>query len=107
MLRLRSARNGSLALRRSLAVTLASQPAVALAPNVVYPNPAHDWLLVENQPAGATLQLKNCLGQIVKAQPSSTGTTNRMVVSELPVGLYWLTVAAPNGRQQTTRLSIQ
>jgi len=85
--------------------TAAYSPVVAVAANpaaghlAAWPQPARDWLLVQaTGPAadGATLQLIDPLGRVVRQQPGAIQT--RLPLASLPAGLYYLRALDAAGR---------
>lgn len=95
--------NGSLVLRRSLAVTLGRRTA-QIASWKIYPNPAHEYLTIENLPRTATLQLRNALGQMLR---TSIAGESRLDVRGLAGGMYWLTIATTDNPPQVVQCTIE
>ena len=97
-------RDGSLVLRRTLAVALGTRPA-ARAAYRLYPNPAGTWLAVEGLPATARLTLTTALGQPVLVQPASH--LARLNLDHVAAGTYLLRVEAENVAPQTLRVLVE
>ncbi|OWP61709.1 hypothetical protein CDA63_17975 [Hymenobacter amundsenii] len=96
--------NGSLVLRRTLAVTLGRHKAYQAAYQV-YPNPAGQWLTVEGLPVRATLKLTTTLGQPVLTQSASRLT--RLNLGNVAAGSYLLTIETDNAPPQTLRVVVE
>lgn len=71
-----------------VAATPLGTAAPALAPAVVYPNPAADYLTVAGAVPGAALEVRNLLGRVVLAAPLGAGGT--LDVRALAPGAYLL-----------------
>ena len=72
--------------------TSPAKPAPVLPAIAVYPNPAGDWLTVEN-PADQPLQhleLVNVAGQIVRTFQASNAAVQQLSLANLPGGMYFL-----------------
>ncbi len=70
---------------------------------IAYPNPAIDWIAVEQDQAGFThCELRDARGRLVAVQPLLLGTTI-IAVSELQAGMYFLTLRNLEGDQFMTK----
>jgi hypothetical protein len=63
----------------------------------VYPNPTHDIVMLEGELSGYTLELRDGLGQLYK-QWQTRGTRDRLDLSGLPRGIYFVHILEPNGQ---------
>ncbi len=57
----------------------------------IFPNPANDWIQLQNIKAGAAITLFNSKGQMIK-EVRSEGEAFTLEVPELHPGLYWLRI---------------
>jgi hypothetical protein len=71
----------------------------------LYPNPAKDYVVIENLKDRATVKIYNAIGQTVKEEIVSS-SANKINVKELQAGLYFVAVKS-NTASKTIRLVIQ
>ena len=69
----------------------------------VYPNPAHDFLIIEAAVSGLHATLSNMLGQQV-AEMVITDRRQEISLAALPVGVYILRLVYPNGGAESVRI---
>ena len=88
-------------LGRMVAATRTGQ---AVAPLLLYPNPAAatDAVVLPPLPAGTRLTLTDALGRTVGRPVGAT-----LAVADLAVGVYVVQATAPDGQQWTTRLVVK
>lgn len=97
-------KDGSFTYSKVISIRKAEDKEVSVA---VYPNPAKDYLVVQlDASAKATVLLSDLLGRTVK-QVALTGGINRMSVSALPSGIYYVRVVKASGDQFVTKVVIQ
>ncbi len=70
----------------------------------VYPNPASDHVNIKGVQSGSRVVIRNTLGIIVKTVESKQIQNGTLSVSELPSGIYFITVRAEDYRSNTVRL---
>lgn len=66
----------------------------------IYPNPAKDRIQINGIQAGASIQLFNSSGQLVK-QARSEGESFKLDINELNAGMFWLRVV--DGKRSWTK----
>lgn len=90
---------------RTLSRTPGGWPS-AEKPATVFPDPVTDILTIVLPETGGQSEIRivNRIGQLMKRVDSNAGSTMPISVAELPAGVYFLIVFAPDGRQ-TTRFS--
>ncbi|MDR3678693.1 MAG: T9SS type A sorting domain-containing protein [Flavipsychrobacter sp.] len=54
----------------------------------IYPNPAHDKLLIDNLRASTNMIVYNMLGQVMRIPISNSGSVTQIDISLLPAGIY-------------------
>lgn len=64
----------------------------------VYPNPATDFITVENAEVGAVIRITNSLGQVVRSEVA-TDSRMRINVADLAEGVYFCEMTASAGKQ--------
>lgn len=68
----------------------------------LYPNPAHDYLLLSVESLMPTriqsIQLLNLAGQVQQLNPANRAQTLSLDISHLHPGVYWLQVTTPEGQ---------
>ncbi|MBK6550629.1 MAG: T9SS type A sorting domain-containing protein [Flavobacteriales bacterium] len=70
----------------------------------VYPNPTENELSVEAKEVIAAIALRSMTGQEVMRTTYPTSSTAKLFLSELPDGLYLLTISLASGLQITHKL---
>jgi Secretion system C-terminal sorting domain len=95
-------RNGQAAFTEVRDVTRTADHQLAVS---AFPNPATDYLQIEGNLAGATVQLYDIAGHLVVQQSPSTDT-DRLDVSYLQAGVYLLNVTR-SGAKTSQRVMIQ
>jgi hypothetical protein len=84
---------------------LTYQPQTAWA---AYPNPAHDFLVVEGAGRAREVLLLNGLGQVVRRLPGpALHTPLRVATAGLPAGLYYLTAQDEGGRPFSQKIEVR
>lgn len=95
--------DGTLAYSPVETVTYQAQTAWA-----AYPNPAHDFLVVEGAGASGEVRLLNGLGQVVRRLTvSAPHTPLRLATAGLPAGLYYLTARDEAGRSYSEKIEVR
>ncbi|AIZ64270.1 hypothetical protein PK28_12300 [Hymenobacter sp. DG25B] len=73
-----------------------------------YPNPAHDFLLVEGTGGAGEVLLLNGLGQVVRRLPApAPHTPLRIATAGLPAGLYYITARDRAGRAISEKIEVR
>jgi hypothetical protein len=70
----------------------------------VYPNPTANEVTVEAQEAIAAITLRSVTGQEVMQSAFAAASTAKLYLSEVPDGLYLLTISLASGHQITHKL---
>jgi hypothetical protein len=70
----------------------------------VYPNPTANELTVEAQEAIAAITLRSVTGQEVMRTAYPAASTAKLYLSDVPDGLYLLTISLATGHQITHKL---
>lgn len=69
----------------------------------IYPNPATDCFTVSHLPQNATLTLYNMKGQTIAAHQTSQATEHTFQCSNLPSGIYFLSITSPSTNTRITK----
>lgn len=82
--------NGKFVYTRTLHIVFQA-PEVLAKEYLVYPNPASDYIIVENTLAGDIIQVFSINGQFIKSLQTS-GNRHRFSIEQLPRGAYFLKI---------------
>ena len=79
------------------------QPNLSLANTFIYPNPAHDILMWENDQKITSVKIFNALGKLIVSAPA---ITKQVDVKNLNDGLYLVQFYTENQAVKTTKLYV-
>jgi Secretion system C-terminal sorting domain/PKD domain len=89
---------------QTLNVTVGLDKIAKKADIKLYPNPAHDFISIDNVKEKVSLKVFNAIGQLVKEETLTTNT--KFNIKDLQAGIYFVSIKS-NTTSKTMRLVIQ